>query len=196
MKRRKTVTTSLATLVASIGLAFFMGGAVMWLIMRPSAAPPAPPAASLAQAPAPPDVAGLPAKEAAVKLANWNYDQGNWAAAIQQYEQAIGLGVDNADIRTDLGNCYRFSSEPRKALEQYQIAQRLNPMHENSLFNTAGLYGEILHDHAKAAETWRLYLTRFPEGAGAARARQFLAESTSHEQELKQLFNESAPKQP
>ena len=86
-----------------------------------------------------------------------------------------------------------------KALEQYQIAQRQNPRHENSLFNTAGLYGEVLRDPAKAAETWREYLRRFPDAAGAARARQFLAESEQHVMDqtdaIKRLISEDAPNQ-
>jgi tetratricopeptide (TPR) repeat protein len=171
----------------------------MWLVMRPGSTPPSiartttPPAAT--PAPAPPDVTGLAANEAAVKLANWNYDQGNWSQAIEQYERAIRLGSATADIRTDLGNCYRFTGQPQKALEQYQTAQRLNPMHEQSLFNTAGLYDEVLHDRAKAAETWRAYLARFPNGSGAERGRQFLAGSETRDQELKQLFNEGRPAQ-
>ena len=176
----------------------------MWLVMRPSPAAPRPGTAALAAAPAvaepPPDVSRLPPAEGATTLANWNYDRQNWAHAIEHYEQAIRLGADNADIRTDLGNCFRFLAQPQKALDQYQMAQRQNPQHENSLFNTAGLYGEELRDPAKAAESWREYLRRFPTAAGAARARQSLSEAEQHATDqaamLKRLINEDSPKQP
>lgn len=147
----------------------------------------------------PPNAAGLPPAQAAMLLGNWHYDRKRWTQAIEQYEAAIRLGFDNADVRTDLGNCFRFLGQPQKALEQYQAAQRQNPRHENSLFNTAGIYGEVLHDPNKAADTWREYLRRFPDGAGAARARQSLAESEQHTAEqaamLKRLISDDVPKE-
>src|SRR5205814_3424855 len=97
----------------------------------------------------PPSTSGLPAIQAQLVLANWNYDRRNWLHAIEHYQQAITLGSGNADVRTDLGNCYRFINEPRKALEQYQLAQKENPQHENSLFNIATLYQQVLKEPAK-----------------------------------------------
>jgi tetratricopeptide (TPR) repeat protein len=175
----------------------------MWLLLggspgtarwNPSTAAP-----TVAAAAVPPDVSQLAPVAAATTLANWNYDRQNWPNAIEHYQQAISLGSDNADIRTDLGNCFRFLGQPAKALEQYQIAQRQNPQHENSLFNMAGLYSEGLHDRGKAAESWREYLRRFPSGSGAARARRFLAEGEQRESEqaaaLKRLMLDDVPKQ-
>ena len=81
----------------------------------------------------PPDVSQLPPADAARTLGNWNYDRQNWPHAIEHYEKAIARGADNPDVRTDLGNCFRFLGQPEKALEQYQIAQKENPLHENSL---------------------------------------------------------------
>ena len=60
--------------------------------------------------------------------------------------EAIAQGADTPDVRTDLGNCFRFLGQPQKALEQYAIAQKQNPQHENSLFNQISLYGDLLHD--------------------------------------------------
>jgi TolA-binding protein len=65
--------------------------------------------------------------------------------------------------------------EPHKALEQYQIAQTENPMHENSLFNQAGLYAEVLHDNQQAVATAREFLKRFPQSDRAAAARQLIS---------------------
>jgi tetratricopeptide (TPR) repeat protein len=126
-----------------------------------------------------PDVSHLPPAQAALTLGNWNYDHQNWPQAIEQYQRAIAAGMDTADVRTDLGNAYRFSDEPKKALEQYQTARKLNPLHENSLINTATLYTEVLHDRANAGAAWREYLQRFPNGENAATARKFLLDETS-----------------
>jgi tetratricopeptide (TPR) repeat protein len=121
-------------------------------------------------------VAGLSPEKAALLLGHWHYDRQRWSAAAGQYETALRLGADNPDARTDLGNCYRFLSLPEKAREQYELAQRQNPRHEESFFNLAALYAQDLHDPAKARELLNEYLRRFPTSDGAAQARQLLTE--------------------
>jgi tetratricopeptide (TPR) repeat protein len=79
-------------------------------------------------------------------------------------------------VRTDLGNCFRFIGQPQKALEQYKIAQRQNPMHENSLFNQTGLFAEVLHDDEQALTVAHEFLTRFPQSPRAESARQLIAQ--------------------
>ena len=163
-------------------LAFGLGAGTTWLIMRQSShAPPKPAIESFGLAPTgptttnasvpplvppePPDGSQLSPAEAARTLGNWNYDRQSWSHAIDHYQQAIALGADNSDVRTDLGNCYRFLGQPQKALEQYQIAQKQNPMHENSLFNQISLYSRILHQPERATALAKDFLTRFPQSA-------------------------------
>jgi Tfp pilus assembly protein PilF len=159
--------------------AFLLGAGGMWLIMRSSSngRPGKPPVGRLAPSPAtePPDVSQLAPAEAQRILGNWNYDRHDWARAIEHYQEAITDGADNPDVRTDLGNCFRFIGEPQKALEQYQIAQSEDPMHENSLFNQAGLYAEVLHDDQRALATAREFLKRFPQSDRAAAATQLIS---------------------
>jgi hypothetical protein len=159
--------------------AFFLGAGGMWVIMHSSAPgrPGTPPVERLSPSPAtePPDVSQLAPADAARTLGDWNYDRRNWAHAIEHYQEAIAEGADNPDVRTDLGNCFRFIGEPQKALEQYQIAQTEDPMHENSLFNQAGLYAEVLHDDQRALATAREFLKRFPQGDHATAARQLIS---------------------
>jgi tetratricopeptide (TPR) repeat protein len=166
--------------------AFLLGAGGMWLIMRSSAPgrPGKPPVERLHPSPAtePPDVSQLAPADGARTLANWNYDRHNWAHAIEHYQEAIADGADNPDVRTDLGNCFRFINEPRRALEQYQIAQTENPMHENSLFNQAGLYAEVLHDDQRALATAREFLKRFPQSDHAAAAGQLISKLEQSDQ--------------
>ena len=166
--------------------AFLLGAGGMWLIMRSSSPgrPGKPPAERLNPSPAtaPPDVSQLAPADAARMLGDWNYDRHNWAHAIQHYQEAIADGADSPDVRTDLGNCFRFVGEPRKALEQYQIAQTANPMHENSLFNQAGLYAEVLHDDQRALATAREFLKRFPQSDDAAAAGQLISKLEERDQ--------------
>jgi hypothetical protein len=48
-------------------------------------------------------------------------------------------------------------------------------MHENSLFNQAGLYAEVLHDDQRALTTAREFLKRFPQSDRAAAATQLIS---------------------
>ncbi|MEO7723603.1 MAG: tetratricopeptide repeat protein [Chthoniobacterales bacterium] len=172
--------------------AFGLGVASTWFFMRSSpndsaqlviqsflpagGAPTAPmPAAAASPASAaPPDVSQLAPADAARTLANWNYDHQNWPHAIEHYEEAIARGADNADVRTDLGNCFRFLGQPEKALEQYEIAQKQNPQHQNSLFNQISLFAQVLHDHERAETAAHDFIARFPQSPQAEAARQLI----------------------
>ena len=175
--KRSTLLAELHIPLLILG-AFCLGAGGMWLIMR-SSAPDKPAtverfAPSPAPAPGPPDVSTLSPADAASTLADWNYDRQNWPHAIEHYQEAIARGLDNPDVRTDLGNCFRFTGEPQKALEQYKIAQTQNPMHENSLFNQAGLFAEVLHDDQQALAIAHEFLTRFPRSPRAESAKQLI----------------------
>jgi hypothetical protein len=181
----KVVTRRTAFLIAVA--AFGAGAGTVWLILREPGAPASqqpptyvvkgPGAADAGAGATPPDVSKLPPAASEVALGNWEYDREGWPKAIEHYERAISLGTDNADVRTDLGNAYRLSGDARKALAEYEIARREDPQHENSLFNMASLYAEVLHDPANAVRAWEEYLRRFPNGQKASVARQYLAET-------------------
>jgi hypothetical protein len=182
---RRSKTTKPSSLLSELHIpllilgAFFLGAGGMWVIMRSSSfggsGKPSVERFSPSPATEPPDVSQLPPADAARTLGNWNYDRHNWAHAIDHYQEAIADGADNPDVRTDLGNCFRFIGEPHRALEQYQIAQTENPMHENSLFNQAGLYAEVLHDDQRALAIAREFLKRFPQSDRAAAAQQLIS---------------------
>ena len=118
---------------------------------------------------------GMSPPEAALTLGNWFYDHERWQLAVENYRAAIKGGVDNPNIRTDLGNALRFSDRPKEALEQYQRAQKQDPTHEQSLFNQGALYAVSLKNPRKGIEMWQAYLKRFPNGASAKQARELMA---------------------
>jgi tetratricopeptide (TPR) repeat protein len=156
-----------------------LGATVTWLIMSQRSAPatrPAPFATNaVSQSAAPPDLSGASSADAAVMRGNLAYDHQQWADAIREYQSALASGRDNADVRTDLGNAFRFSGQPEKALEQYVIAQRQNPLHENSLFNQIGLYMEVLRDPIRAIPICEDFIRRFPTSEKIPRVKEQLA---------------------
>ncbi len=136
------------------------------------------PAAPADHTPPPNLTAGLSPAKADRALGNWAYDHSDWPEAQRRYESAIRQGEDDADIRTDLGNVYRFQRRPSDALTQYELAQRMNPQHEFSLFNQGSLFQQDLKDTARAVAAWRAYLEKFPTGQNVPLARQLLAQAT------------------
>jgi tetratricopeptide (TPR) repeat protein len=126
--------------------------------------------------PPPTLTAGMKAPQAAVTLGNWFYDHEQWPKAIENYRRAISSGLDNPDIRTDLGNALRFIGKPQDALEQYRTAQRQNPAHEQSLYNQGALWALSMNDSKQAVAAWQLYIERFPNGKNVADAKQFIAD--------------------
>jgi tetratricopeptide (TPR) repeat protein len=137
-----------------------VGAAVTWLVMSQRPAPVVRPQSFVS--PTTTQSAPSSSGDAALVRGNTAYDHQQWADAIREYQAAIAAGRDNADVRTDLGNSYRFSGQPEKALEQYAIAQRQNPQHENSLFNQVSLFMDVMHDPTRAIPVCEEFIRRFP----------------------------------
>jgi tetratricopeptide (TPR) repeat protein len=162
IQSRQSVSNYFLTVIVSAT----MGAAVTWLFMSQrstsevravASAPPSVPLNAGA-----PDVSGMSASEAAVTRGNFAYDHQQWPEAIRHYQEAIASGLDNADVHTDLANAFRFSGQTEHALEHYQIAQRLNPQHENSLFNQISLFAEVMGDSQRAIPICEEFMRRFP----------------------------------
>jgi tetratricopeptide (TPR) repeat protein len=134
-----------------------------------------PPTPSINDEPPPMLAGNMPPPQAALALGNWYFDHQNWKKAIDKYESAIKLGIDNADIRTDLGSAYRFSGNAKKALEEYERAHKMNPRHENSLFNQGAVYVLMLKQPQKGVDIWKEYLKEFPHGESAENAKKLIA---------------------
>ena len=172
-KQAEATAQGLGSYLLPMLLSAAVGAGLMWLIMSqrsPSVQRPVSPPNQTAPA----NIPGSPA-EAAVVRGNQAYDHQLWTEAIREYQDAIAKGLDNPDVRTDLGNSFRFSAQPEKALEQYTIAQRQNPQHENSLFNQIGLFMEVMHDPIRAIPVCEEFIRRFPTSEKLPRVREQLA---------------------
>ena len=122
-------------------------------------------------------LAGLTPPQKALLSGNWYFDHQNWPRAISEYQSAISGGIDNPNVRTDLGSSYRFMKQPQKALEQYAIAQKQDPTHETSLFNQGAVYAFSMGQTAKGVAIWRETLKRFPNGINAKAAQQLIEQA-------------------
>ena len=167
MSDNKRPQQSISNYLLTVLVSAAMGAAVTWLIMSQRSASEvrsmpttqSPPTVNTTA----PDVSGMPSGEAAVSLGNFAYDHQRWTEAVAHYQEAIASGVDNADVHTDLGNAFRFSGQPQQALTQYETAQRLNPQHENSLFNQISLLTEALNQPGRAVQIADEFMRRFPK---------------------------------
>jgi tetratricopeptide (TPR) repeat protein len=176
---KQTEPASLGSYLLPMLLSAVVGAGVMWLILSQRETAPMRPM-SLATLPnqnanTAPDLSQISPADAAVVRGNMAYDHQQWAEAIREYQDALAKGRDNPDVRTDLGNAYRFSAQPEKALEQYTIAQRQNPQHENSLFNQIGLLMEVMHDPSRAVPVCEEFIRKFPSSDKVERAKEQLA---------------------
>ena len=160
VRPRITWTGYILTAVLAAGL----GSGATYFLTRPmhrsSPVPTAPPS--------------LPADAARV-LGYWYEDHQDWPQAITLLTQAVAGGLDNPDVRTDLGIAYFKSGQPQKALDQYGIAQGENSHHENSLFNQGVAYVQ-LGNPGQAILIWRQYIQRFPQGQHVTDARALIAQ--------------------
>ena len=165
----------LLTVIVSAG----MGAGLTWMFTSQRSSPPARSAISPASASpvtdSMPSISGMPAGQAALVQGNFAYDHQGWPEAIRRYQEAIGSGIDNADVHTDLGNALRFSGQPDEALNQYTVAQRIDPQHENSLFNQISLFIETLNQPTRAIPICEEFIRRFPNSDKIPAVREQLA---------------------
>jgi tetratricopeptide (TPR) repeat protein len=156
-------------------IAFTLGAILTWTILsqipRPAASVPSREIDLL------PDVSAQTPSQGAVTLGNWYFDHHEWAKAAEQYRKAINLGLDNADVHSDLGSALRFDNQPESAAAEYEIAQRENSGHENSLFNLATLYLQSLNRPERAIELLEEFKTRFPLSGAIPRVDELLQEA-------------------
>lgn len=185
LRRRQSVSWAGYALTAFISMALGAGGTLLAVhYQAPKTAARGPLASSAG--PLAPDNGGrggeppaaliqnLPPAEAALNSGNWYEDHQQYPQAIAAYTQAIEGELDNPNLRTDLGVAYYKSGQPEKALEQYVVAQKQDPTHENSLFNQGSAYA-TLGNRRRALAAWRQYLERFPSGKHVEDAHNFIA---------------------
>lgn len=110
-------------------------------------------------------------RQAWVQLGNNYFDSSQPMPAVEAYDKALELDGNDPDVLTDQGIMYRSIGWFDKAIENFTKANKLNPSHQNALFNMGVVYSQDLDDKVKAEEAWNRYLEIVPTGPGADKVR-------------------------
>ena len=106
-----------------------------------------------------------------LKLANLYYDAAMWEPAAGYYERVVALAPPSADLLTDLGVCYRGSRRFDDALATFERANKLEPTHWQSLYNTVVVAGFDVNRFGLAIEALDAMESIDPRPAGLDQAR-------------------------
>jgi tetratricopeptide (TPR) repeat protein len=82
---------------------------------------------------------------------------------VAAYEKAVALGPVSPDVWTDYGSMLREAGQAQKAVESFDAALKLNPKHQNALFNKGVVQLHDQKDRAGALATWEQLLQVNPE---------------------------------
>lgn len=92
--------------------------------------------------------------EVRLKLANFLYDQKQYARAIEWYQRHLELDPKNVNAHTNLGTAYFYTDRPQEALREYRKSLAIDPRHEPTLLNIVVVNLEGIHDLAAAQAAW------------------------------------------
>jgi lipoprotein NlpI len=92
--------------------------------------------------------------QAALKVADYLYDQGQFNQAIPWYQKSLQLDARNVNARTDMGTCYFNVGRPDDALREFRQSLAIDPRHEPTLYNVVVVNLEGKHDLKAASRAW------------------------------------------
>lgn len=113
-------------------------------------------------------------KSAWLSLANDFFDTEQAQKAINAYSKVLEIEPDNPNVLTDQGIMYRKVGWYDKALANFEKAQKIDPKHQQSLFNAGIVYSVDLKDHVKARPYWKKILEIDPNGATAMQVKSMM----------------------
>jgi cytochrome c-type biogenesis protein CcmH/NrfG len=115
-----------------------------------------------------------------VKLGNLYYDGQQYAPAIQYYERALTIHLDNPDVRTDMGTAYWYTGNAEKALAAMETSLKYRPGHPQTLFNLGWVRWQGKQDPKGAIEAWQQLLKANPDYPQKQQVEQYIAKAKQH----------------
>jgi len=111
--------------------------------------------------------------EALTQLGTMYMDAGKFPQAIEYFERTLSVR-DDAQVRTDLGICYRNNGDSEKSLVQFRRVVQTHPEQWQALFNEVIILGETRRFDEARVELAKLQKLR-PGDADVAKLAEGLA---------------------
>jgi tetratricopeptide (TPR) repeat protein len=92
--------------------------------------------------------------QAALRVADYLYDQQLFDQAIPWYQKSLQLNPKNVNARTDMGTCYFNVGRFDDALREFHQSLAVDPRHEPTLYNVVVVNLEGKHDLRAASQAW------------------------------------------
>jgi len=97
------------------------------------------------------------------QLGNLYFDHNEAEKAIAAYTKSLEFHSGDANILTDLGVMYRRSKQPQKAIESFNKAIQMDPVHEPARFNKGIVLLYDLNKPTDAIASWEELLKINPQ---------------------------------
>jgi cytochrome c-type biogenesis protein CcmH/NrfG len=112
--------------------------------------------------------------QAWITLGNDYFDSNQAQKAVKAYGKALDLDPNNANVLTDQGVMFRALGFYDRALANFEKANKLDPKHLQSLFNTGIVYAVDLKQTDKAKAAFEALLQKDQTSDLARQAREML----------------------
>jgi cytochrome c-type biogenesis protein CcmH/NrfG len=117
--------------------------------------------------------------QAWITLGNGYFDANQAKKSVQAYSKALAIDPNNANVLTDQGVMFRALGFFDRALANFEKANKLDPKHLQSLFNTGIVYAVDLKQPDKAKVTFEALLQKDQTSDLARQAREMLKQLPS-----------------
>jgi len=109
-----------------------------------------------------------------LSLGNDYFDTEQAQKSIHAYGKVLEIEPNNPNVLTDQGVMFRKVGWYDKALANFEKAQKIDPKHLQSLFNSGLVYAVDLKDHVKARAYWKKILEIDPNSATAMQVKSMM----------------------
>jgi outer membrane protein OmpA-like peptidoglycan-associated protein len=97
------------------------------------------------------------------------YDKGSYQDAIPYFEESLKVNSSNDDVLYYLGLCYRYTSQPQKAIDTFKNLEKVSPAYWAWFYYEMGIAYEELNQLEHVPQAMDRFLEKFPHDASRMR---------------------------